>query len=379
MEIKIGILLPRSDMFPTLASDFLNGVKLALKSSFMEDIIPKFIIESIGNATGETVLRAAEKMILQEDTNVILSFCSIFKLKELAGIFNAYKKPLIHLDLGGNVLKEEHSGPYIVHHTLNIWQSAYYAGVYAANSFGKNAALVASFYDGGYHIAESFVRGFTENGGNIVYTYVSPMDYKTESFEIMDQGLQNANPDFIYLLFSYKEGDKVLEVISKSPLNGRIPLLVNPFMTVENNNSKNSNIENVFSIATWAFNAEIPGMNNFQSNYLSVYNDSPNSICLLGYEVGLTISSCIERNKNIPAKIGDFVKSIVLESPRGELTFSGFNESLISKNRILKFSFNDKQYKNTVVNTIDSFNQKALYEKFSNLPLTGWQNPYIIT
>ena len=119
----------------------------------------------------------------------------------MVSISNAYKKPLSHIDLGGNVLKEEHTSPYVVHHTLNLWQSAYNSGSYAANTYGKNAALAISFYDGGYHFTESFVRGFTENGGNIVCTYVSPIDYKSESFEAMVQYLQNANPDFIYLLF----------------------------------------------------------------------------------------------------------------------------------------------------------------------------------
>jgi ABC-type branched-subunit amino acid transport system substrate-binding protein len=237
MDISIGVLLPRSDMFPTLTLDFLNGLKLALKKSGERDFIPKFFIESVGNATGEPLLKAAEKMILQENVDLTISFCSVFKLKELVSIFNAYKKPLIHIDLGGNVLKEEHTSPYVIHHTLNLWQSAYSSGVYAANTFGKNAALIISFYDGGYHFAESFVRGFTENGGNIAYTYVSPMDYKSESFETMIQGLQNASPDFIYLLFSYKEGNKVFDVISHSQINGQIPLLASPLMTEEMSNS----------------------------------------------------------------------------------------------------------------------------------------------
>jgi len=176
MELKIGILLPRSDMFPTLAMDFLNGLKLAFKIPWGDLLIPKLLIESVGNATDKSLLQIAEKMILQENVDLTISFCGIFNLKKLAGIFNAYKKPLIHVDLGGNVLKDEYTNPYVIHHTLNLWQSAYFSGVYAANTFGKNAALALSFYDGGYHLAESFVRGFTENGGNVVYNYVSPMD-----------------------------------------------------------------------------------------------------------------------------------------------------------------------------------------------------------
>ena len=81
---------------------------------------------------------------------------------------------------------------------MNLWQSSYLSGVYAANTFGENAACVSSFYDGGYQLTESFVRGFTDSGGSIVYNYVSPIDYKSESFKTMIQTLEKVNPDFIF-------------------------------------------------------------------------------------------------------------------------------------------------------------------------------------
>jgi ABC-type branched-subunit amino acid transport system substrate-binding protein len=366
-------------MFTTLAMDFLNGLKLAFKTSGGDLLIPKLVIESVGNATGKSLVQTAEKMILQEDVDLTISFCGIFNLKELVGIFNAYKKPLIHVDLGGNVLRKEHISPYVIHHTLNLWQSAYFSGAYAASTLGKNAALAISFYDGGYHLAESFVRGFTENGGNVVYTYVSPMDYKSESFETMIDGIKNASPDFVHLLFSYKEGEKVFDVISKSSLNGKIPFLATPLMTEETAGFDNCNIENVFSISSWDFDEETTLMKNFQTNYSALYNDAPNVISLLGYEVGLTFSICIEKNRGIPPKIGDFVNSLILETPRGELTFSEYNESQVLLYKVRQFLFADNQYKNTVLKTIHLSNQEELYDKFKDLPESGWQNPYIIT
>jgi branched-chain amino acid transport system substrate-binding protein len=379
MKLIIGILLPRSDMFPTLARDFLNGLKLVIKERGNDFPVFDYKIESIGNATGDSVLKSAERILIQEEVDLVISFCSYFTLEKLAKIFNDYKKPLIHVDLGGNILKEEHTNPYVIHHTLNLWQSAYFSGVYASNTFGKNAALAISFYDGGYHLAESFVRGFTENGGNIVYTNVSPMDYKSESFETMIDGIQNANPDFVHLLFSYNEGQKVFDVISKSSLNGKIPFLVSSLMTEENRNSENINIDNVFSVLSWAFDEETTTMKSFQTNYSALYNDSPNVFGLLGYEAGLTIAICVEKNRSIPAKIGDFVNSLILETPRGELTFSDYNESQVLLNKVRQFLFTDNQYKNGIVKTVHLSNQKELYDKLKDLPYSGWLNPYLIT
>jgi hypothetical protein len=180
-------------------------------------------------------------------------------------------------------------------------------------------------------------------------------------------------------LFSYNEGHKVFDVISKSPLNGKIPFLASPLMTEENRNSENYNLNNVFSISSWAFDEETPAMKNFQTNYSALYKDSPNVIGFLGYEAGLTISVCVERNSEIPSKIGDFVNSMILETPRGELTFSDFNESQVPSNKVRQFLFADNQYKNRIVKTIHLSNQKELCDKFKDLPYSGWQNPYLIT
>lgn len=379
MALKIGILLPRSDMFPTLPMDFIKGLKLAFKIAEVDSYTPKLIIESIGNATDKSLLQTAEKMILQEDIDLVVSFCSISHLKELTGIFNAYKKPLIHVDLGGNVLKKEHISPYVIHHTLNLWQSAYFSGVYAANTLGKNAALCISFYDGGYHLAESFVRGFTENGGNVVYTYVSPMDYKSESFETMIDGIRDANPDFVHLLFSYKEGEKVFDVISKSSLNGTIPFLATPLMTEDTSGFEFNSVENVFSVSTWDFNSELPQMKSFSSHYADSYSSSPNLFALMGYEAGQIISVSMGKDKKMPPGIAEVVAPLVIDSPRGKIIFDRFHETQISLNRIKQFLFDETKYKNTVVKTVDASFREELYEKFQNFPNSGWHNPYIIT
>lgn len=378
MGLKIGLLLPRSDMFPTLALDFLNGLKLTLKSSDSANL-PQFIIEGIGNAADNSLLKVAEKMILQEDVDITISFCGIFKLKELVAIFNSYKKPLIHLDLGGNVFKKEHISEYVLHHTLNLCESTYASGVYAAKNFGKNAALAISFYDGGYHLAESFAKGFTENGGNIVYTYVSPMEYKSETFETMIKGIESSKSDVVFGLFSYKEAIKVFEAVANSQLNGKIPFICIPLMTDECNNTKNYNLDNVYSLASWAFEEETPEMRNFNSSYSKKHENNPNIFSLLGYETGLIVHKSMNDQGEIPSKISESLKSKKIQTPRGELIFNNFNDSQVNEFKIRKFHFINTNYQNTVAGTIDASISENLKEKFEELPLTGWQNPYICT
>ena len=81
-QLKIGALMPRSDMYPALAKNFLNGLKLAFRENGSH-IDPTILIESIGNGIGDVPIKSSERMILQEEADVVISFCSHTKVQEL--------------------------------------------------------------------------------------------------------------------------------------------------------------------------------------------------------------------------------------------------------------------------------------------------------
>lgn len=366
-------------MFPALAKDFLDGIKLSLHSLLGKDIIPKFFIEGVGTASEDTVILAAEKLLLQEEVDLTIAFCSIFRLKELTALFNAYKKPLIHLDLGGRILKKEHISPYIVHHSLHLWQSAYAAGGHAVKAYGKKVAVVGSFYDSGYQLTESFVKGLEEHGGNVGSYWIGPMDYQSESYETMIREIMRINPDFIFALFSHKEAIKVFEALSQSELNGKTPILVTPLMTDEKMNSQNYQLENVISVGTWSFDDENHLMTQFILSFVEEYGEKPNIISLLGYETGQLIATTIHSDGTLPKRIGETIPREILETPRGKIQFNTYNESYLNTFKIRQFNFNEFRYHNTVIGTINFSSASTLNEKFEESPYTGWQNPYICT
>lgn len=379
MELKIGVLLPKSDMFPTLGGDFLNGLKLSLENSISKELTIKYLFEGVGSAADEVLLKIAEKMLVQEEVDLTIAFCSIFKLEELATIFNNYKKPLIHIDLGGNALKPEHFGPYILHHSLNLLQSGYAAGRYAAEKFGKKGFMASSIYEGGYHLPESFNRGFSDAGGYISNYYVSPMDYKNESYDQMLEGISEEAYDVVFTLFSYKEGIKVFDILGKSDINGSVPIIAIPLMTDETINTENLNIKRVHSIASWAFEDDTPVMKNFLASYQQNYEEAPNIIGLLGFEVGQTIANCISTEGKVISKLQDAIKQKTIETPRGALRYNRFNESQLESFKLRKFEYNNAKYINPVIDTVDASFSEKMTSDFENLPLNGWKNPYICT
>lgn len=379
MKLKIAVLIPRSDMYPALGMDFLNGTKLSVPELESLGVSPEYIVEGIGNAATDDVIKTAEKLILQEGVDLIVSFCSISKLHEFTPLFENYKKPLIHVDLGGSFLKNESVGDYVLHHTLNLCQSAYAAGVYAAQTFGIKGYSAASFYDGGYQLTESFVRGFASEGGEMQGYFICPMDYKSETFQGLLDAIDEIQPDFVFSLFSYNEGKKVFDIWANSSLNGEIPMVTLPLMTDETINTTDLGVKNVFSVASWTFDDERPAMKNFIKTYYDSYESNPNIMGLLGYEVGLTIAQCITPQGSINAKLTEAMKGKSIETPRGRLSYNHMNESQVDSFLVRKFQFNQTKYHNHVAESLDASSTHDLYAEFEPLPFTGWQNPYICT
>ena len=379
MQLTIGVLLPRSEMFPTFGLDFLNGLKLAHQNSDKNNISLKYIVEGIGTASDASFLKSAEKLLLQENVDITIAFCGANQLTELSKIHTNYKKSLIHVDLGGTILKTDDTSPYVLHHTLNLWQSAYKTGKFAAAKYGKKVAVIASVYDGGYHMSSAFSEGYTAAGGTVASYYVSPMDYKTETFEKMVSDIAKAQPDFIYAIFSYKEGQKIFETISKSTLNGTIPIVAIPLMTDESFNTRDMNVENVQSIASWSFDDPSTEMVTFKSLYKNEYDEQPNSIGLLGFEVGVTLSKCITSEGKITAAMGTIREKLSWESPRGTLSYSSRNESQVASFKVRKFQFKDGKYHNEITETIEATIDEVVYQQLEELQNVSWHNPYICT
>jgi branched-chain amino acid transport system substrate-binding protein len=351
---------------------------LSFNQSDEHSYVPKFIIESVGNATDSSVLQRVEQMLLQEETDVIVCFCSYFMLDSLVTIANSYRKPIIQVTLGARVLKPIHHSPYVLHVSLNLCQTSYLSGKYAAQNFGKKAALLSSFYDGGYQLTESFFQGFTDHQGEIVYNYVSPMDYKSETFDTLIEGLKQTNPEVLFSIFSYKEGNKVMAKMAQSGFDS-IPTIAIPLLTDESNELEVQLPENFYSIASWAFGEETKLMNDFKVYYLEKYAETPNIFSLLGHEVGTMLSHCLQIERSIPSQIGTYFSNKTLSTPRGELRFSQYNESIPLFFKLRKLEQTEDNFQNAVIEVLDSSFSEVIYKKMEELPYTGWKNPYICT
>lgn len=103
----------------------------------------------------------------------------------------------------------------------------------------------------------------------------------------------------------------------------------------------------------------------------------------------IKIGILLPRSDMFPALSLDFLNGLKLslsnlkdkniDSPRGELTYYNYNESEISDFKLRKFNYNKIKYHNTVIETLEMTISDKTYQKFEDLPLSGWKNLYICT
>lgn len=375
---KIAVLLPKSDMFPTLALDFLNGLKFALKNEIANGDL-EFLIESLGIATDRSLLKISEKLILQENIDLAISFCGSNILQELVTVFDNYKKPLVYADLGGSIIKDNYVKPYVLNYNLNLWQSAFVAAKYAVKKYGKRVAMVSSAYDGSYNMSAASVEGINAMGGEVVGYFVNQIDFKNSNYTNFIAEVEKVQADVIIASFSYNEGTEIFKALSKSSINGSIPILANPLMTNEISNTENYQIENVESVATWSFEDNEKAMKDFKKNYEIIYNQAPNIISLLGYEIGLTVIEVIDEEGRISPNLSEVIKNKKIYTPRGKVIYNHMNEAIVENMLLRNFQYTNGNYINTVAKKLDVLITEEIEQRLKTIPEPSWHNPYICT
>ena len=209
------------------------------------------------------------------------SFCSSYILERMVSVFWCLSKPLIHIDLGSNGIKAGILAPMWPFIRWMCCNRLMLLGPMLPRLMGRKPFGRFILWWGYQHTA-ALVKGFTDHGGFIVNNYVGPMDYKAETYENMIQFIEASEAEVVFLLFSFKEGDKVLHALSQSALNGKLPFVTLPMLTDESFNHRNHHLQQVTSVASWSFDEMLPAMETFVQKQMKPFNPHPTSCTYWG-------------------------------------------------------------------------------------------------
>ena len=167
--VKVGLILPYSGPFASLASIMDDAIKLWVKQngeSIGSNKIEIIRRDSTG-ANPDVAKRLAQELITRDGVKMLTGFVFTPNALAVAPLITEAKVPAVIMNAATAVITTK--SPYFARVSLTLPQTTEIFGRWAATKGGlKRAFTSVSDYGPGIDAEEAFSRGFTEAGGTIV-------------------------------------------------------------------------------------------------------------------------------------------------------------------------------------------------------------------
>lgn len=370
--MKIGLLLPFSKFYPYIGSDIYNCIKYVL------DDTHNYVIKDTHLALPKENQNALKELVLYDNVDLIVGFVGYKSLTTISPLIQQTKTPIILCNAGEHPILKADVNPYIVHCSLDMFNSIYLACKWAFQNLGQNYSRLVSFFDSGFPVSLATEEAAKKYGGEIMKTVVSHKNQQDDLKSNIDLVEKEKN-SFVFAAYHGYEAIEVLKYLSETKPNNNIPLVSSPFFTEPE--ILQANVSNpIYTVKTWG--AE----NNDAYKLLKKYftkelNRAPSFSGLLGYEVALIIKHIIAkkwaRNEEIVSKLRDFE----IESPRGSLLFNQHLNNFNLDYHLYKYEEikgGEIKIAIPIETIIPSESDCDVLSNFKE-ELLGWQNTYLCT
>lgn len=319
---KIGLLLPHSTLYPSLSFDIAEGLKAGLASAGLKHI--SWTIEGIGFGTdADELLTKAQKLLLQEEVDVVIGMMHRRMAEGLAPLFNSANRLLLLLDVAGDFFVGAEPAPTVFYHSLQASLGCRLTGRKAVEAGARGVIQASSFYDAGYLQGYAFSQGITTNGGQVLQYFVSSHIPEQVNVQQLQDGITKDDAQAVTALYAGDLAEQFYQLYPALPR--QLPLWVSPMMLEEQMLSRVSfGLEGIRGHVAWSEQLESNENDNYKEAIRS-RGRQPNIFSVLGFEGGM-IAACHLmgfKDKDQPSS-EDFkqLESMSFRGPRGLVQFN---------------------------------------------------------
>jgi len=124
MSVNVGVLVPHSKTYPTMGKEYINGLKLGVRSSSNSY---SFSVEGIGaGADSKVILDKAQKFAIQDDVHVITGLMGHIGIEELQNYVESMEVVLLYSDLGATLPQTDSSNPWSFCNSFELYNQLCY-------------------------------------------------------------------------------------------------------------------------------------------------------------------------------------------------------------------------------------------------------------
>lgn len=319
--VKIGVLLPYSDIYAVLGESITEAMKM--------------YFEEIGNEAGgrqielitedsemnpDVAQQKAIKLVEQDEVDFVAGIVSTGVLYGLRDYFDSNKKLLICANAGGNLISRDRKTPYIWRTSFSNWQPNWPLGTWAYENVAQKVYMSAPDYGAGHNMVDAFANSFQAAGGEILGTQFTPFPNMGDPAPFIAE-IQAADPPMLFAFYSGGAAVTFVQAYGEFGLSANIPLVCAGF-TVEEDvlPAQGDAALGARSGLHWALLLDNPENKAFTAAYNKRTGKDANVFAVQGYDTGRVIVemlNTLEGDTSDVQKMIDVLPGISFKSPRG--------------------------------------------------------------
>jgi branched-chain amino acid transport system substrate-binding protein len=321
--LRIGVLTPRSSLYPTIGFDIINGLKTGFAQMRYTNETT-IITDNIGFGIDEAeIYTKAEKMLLGDNADIVIACCDSRIAAMLQPLFTTAGKLLLVTNPGANLPEGWQASPNTIVHSLNFcFNTSLTGSLPAANN---TAAMATSYYDAGYNQVYCMVTSFQQNGGQMLYNHVTHLKDDQFTLAPLRDFMAGENPaKNLLCLFSGDMAARFYHEMAEIQQNQRCNLYVSPMMLEEGMLTDLGNeitVDNIQGYTPWLSTLSNTNNQQFVAAWQTAYGKQPNIFALQGWDTALIIEQFTNQlqlhNNHTANAVKAMGSGAAMASPRG--------------------------------------------------------------
>ncbi|MBL7747162.1 MAG: ABC transporter substrate-binding protein [Chitinophagaceae bacterium] len=383
--LRIGVLLPRSTLFPALGLDILNGIKCCLKYYGLSDNI-KLLTDNIGFGIEEAeIYSKAEKFLLQDDADIVIVVADLNITELLEPLFTTSNKIMLMVNMGAGIPDKWQTAPTTIVHSLNLSFHTRLTGkLAAAENENKKGAYTLSYYDAGYRHAYSMMNSHQQNGGEPMYTHVTHLRAEQFTLAPLEEFLTiHEEVKTLLCLFTAEMADQFYAAIVPIREKLQLNLYASPMLLEAYPHTTND--QEVTAPPLKGYTCWLPELDNpentvYKENFKKTANKEATLFGMLGWETGLILKEILnqyQQNNTNAAEVVPALCKITFNSPRGWMKMDQGSYHTFSPSYLVSWSANGKTKEVKELLTIENEWKEFTAEQFPEDTSSGWRNTYL--
>ena len=329
--LKIGVLLPYSDIYAVLGESITDAMKMYFEEQDNE--IAGRTIELITEDTEispDVAQQKAIKLVEQDEVAFVTGVVSSGVLAGLRDYFNDNKKLLICSNAGANPLSRAGKTPYIWRTSFTNWMAPYSIGPWAAANVGTRAVISVPDYAAGEDNVTAFTNSFEGAGGEIVSVQRTPFPNMGDAAPFMAE-LADAGADLVYSFYSGGAAVTFVQAYNDFGLAGQLPLLCAGFMVEEDVLPAQGDAAlGIHSTLHWSYLLDNAENNSFKDAFREKTGREADVFAVQGWDTARVIAEMLTRVEGDTTNVDNMVSAldgISFASPRGSFSLDANSQA----------------------------------------------------